>query len=237
MSTKPPILLLHGALGSAKTFDKLRILLSENYNVYTFDFQGHGSQSAYDKPLTMEGFRTQWIDFMDAHQLKSTHIFGYSLGGYVGMYLAQHHPEKVLSLFTMGTKWDWTEVSAQKETAFLNPAKMQEKVPKFTAQLAAIHGETRWVATVNAVRNFMLESGKSPIFSEADFKNIQIPVMIGVGDRDVTGNLDATIKVYRALPNAQFFVAPNTPHAFERADILLIFNVLRIFHNNNLNQK
>jgi pimeloyl-ACP methyl ester carboxylesterase len=231
MSTKPPLLLLHGALGSVKTFDKLRSLLSENYNVYVYDFQGHGSQSDYGKPLTMEGFSAQWIDFMDANQLKSAHLFGYSLGGFVGMYLARHYPEKVLSLFTMGTKWDWTEVSAQKETAFLNPVKMQEKVPKFTTQLAAIHGETRWITTVNAVRDFMLASAKHPVFSEADYKSVQIPVMIGIGDRDVTANLDATINVYRALPNAQFFVAPNTPHPFERVDISLIVKVLRIFHN------
>jgi pimeloyl-ACP methyl ester carboxylesterase len=231
MSTKPSLLLLHGALGSVKTFDKLRLLLSENYNVYVYDFQGHGSQSAYDKPLTMEGFSAQWIEFMDSNQLKSAHLFGYSLGGFVGMYLARHHPERVLSLFTMGTKWDWTEVSAQKETAFLNPTKMQEKVPKFTAQLAAIHGETRWITTVNAVRDFMLASAKHPVFSEADYKSVQIPVMIAIGDRDVTANLDATINVYRALPNAQFLVAPNTPHPFERIDISLIVKVLRIFHN------
>ncbi len=235
MSTKPILLLLHGALGSTKTFDKLRLFLSENYNIYSFDFQGHGEESDYDKPLTMEGFSTQFIDFLNAHQLKSVHLFGYSLGGYVGMYLARHHPETILSLFTMGTKWDWTEISAQKETAFLNPAKMQEKVPKFTAQLAAIHGETRWIATVNAVRNFMLESGKHPVFSEADYKNILIPVMIGVGDRDTTANLDATLMVYRTLPNAQFFVAPNTPHPFERVDISLITKVLSIFHKPYLN--
>jgi pimeloyl-ACP methyl ester carboxylesterase len=235
MSTKPNLLLLHGALGSTKTFDKLRSLLSESYNVYSFDFQGHGSKSGYDMPLTMEGFRTQCIDFMDAHQLKSVHLFGYSLGGYVGMYLAKHHPERILSLFTMGTKWDWTELSAQKETAFLNPAKIQEKVPKFATQLVAIHGETRWIATVNAVRDFMLKSGKHPIFSEADFKSILIPVMIGIGDRDNTANLEATLSVYKTLPNAQFFVAPNTPHPFERVDISLITKVLSIFHKDYLN--
>jgi pimeloyl-ACP methyl ester carboxylesterase len=235
MFTKPAILLLHGALGSEQTFDKLRPLLSENYNVYSFDFQGHGSQSAYDKPLTMEGFSAQCLDFMDAHQLKSVHVFGYSLGGYVGLYLAQQHPERILSLFTMGSKWDWNEISAQKETAFLNPVKMQAKVPKFTAQLAAVHGENRWMATVDAVRNFMLVSGKYPSFSESDYKQIPIPILLGVGDKDMTATLEATLNVYRALPNAQLFVAPNTPHPFERVDISLINKLLSIFHKPYLN--
>ena len=39
---KKKLLLLHGALGSAQQFDTLIALLEHTYDVFSFDFEGHG---------------------------------------------------------------------------------------------------------------------------------------------------------------------------------------------------
>src|SRR4051812_19560592 len=100
------LLILHGAIGSAKQFDSLAKKLGETFTVYTLDFSGHGG-----KPLPVHfstaGFAREVLSWMDSKNIARINIFGYSMGGYVGLYLARHHPEKVEKLFTLATKLNW----------------------------------------------------------------------------------------------------------------------------------
>ncbi|HEX2900608.1 MAG TPA: alpha/beta hydrolase, partial [Bacteroidia bacterium] len=56
---------------------------------------------------------------------------------------------------------------------------------------------------------------------------IQIPIRIGIGDRDTMVSLEETISAYRLLPNAQLFVMPNTPHPIEKIDVGRIVGVVK----------
>jgi pimeloyl-ACP methyl ester carboxylesterase len=176
--------------------------------------------------ITTEYYAAQVIDFLAKNNLEKTHILGYSMGGYIGMYLAKHSPEKVMSLTTFATKWAWTSEVAEKEAAMLNPEKIEEKVPKFASNLATVHGETEWKILVNLIKDFLLHLGIVPTFSLSDFSNIEIPIKLGVGDRDLTVSIDETIAVYRQLSNAQLFVLPNTPHSFEKVNIDVLKRVM-----------
>ena len=41
-------------------------------------------------------------NFLDALEIKSAHLIGYSCGAYVGYYMAAKYPEKVKSLISIG---------------------------------------------------------------------------------------------------------------------------------------
>jgi pimeloyl-ACP methyl ester carboxylesterase len=48
---------------------------------------------------------------------------------------------------------------------------------------------------------------------EEQLRRIQVPSLVLVGDRDDLNPLDLAVALYRALPNAELAICPNTDHA------------------------
>ncbi|HEY0677196.1 MAG TPA: alpha/beta hydrolase [Chitinophagaceae bacterium] len=224
-----PVLLLHGATGSAGQFDDLKKQLSKDMTVYTMDFYGHGKDPEVDKSFSIEGFAEQVSSFINGLQLKQAiNIFGYSMGGYVAMYMARHsgHSGKII---TLGTKFHWDEATASKESKMLQPNLIEQKVPAFARQLSERHGNERWKNLLNKTAAMLTEMGQTNPLSAEDFANIQSPSLIMLGDRDKMVSLNETVSVYQTLPDAQLAILPGTSHPVEQADSSLIAYHIRRF--------
>jgi pimeloyl-ACP methyl ester carboxylesterase len=211
------LLFLHGALGSAENFTELTQLLASDFEVFTLDFEGHGLNQTSDDPLTIAGFAQQVLYFLDENKIEKMNIFGYSMGGYVGLYLAKHHTERIERLFTLATKLDWTIEGSQKEASLLNPEIIKEKVPKFAAALEKLHGNNLGNLMFKTAE-MMLELGKTPAMKNDDFSQITTPTLMAVGDKDNMVSIEETLIVYRQLLTGQFLVLPNTQHPIERVN-------------------
>jgi pimeloyl-ACP methyl ester carboxylesterase len=223
------LLLLHGALGSKDNFIELTKALSSDYDVYSLNFNGHGNQQIIEDEFSISNFANEVLRFLDQKNIDSTAIFGYSMGGYVALYLAQNFPNRVQSVFTLATKFAWTIESATKESKLLNSLIIKEKVPKYATTLEQLHGNS-WEKLMNATATLMLGLGVDPALKENDFRNIAKPILLAVGDKDVMVCLEETIAVYRLIPNAQLLVLPNTTHPIDRIDIVVLsFQIKRFF--------
>jgi pimeloyl-ACP methyl ester carboxylesterase len=212
------LLLLHGALGSAENFNQLILLLQADFEIYTLDFEGHGQNQASKTPLTIGGFANQVLEFLDENKIEAINIFGYSMGGYVGLYLAKNHPNRIGKLVTLATKLNWTIEGSQKETSLLNPEMIKEKIPKFAATLEKQHGQN-WEKLMHKTAEMMLGLGKSPELKNDDFATIMTPTLIALGDKDAMVSIEETVAAYSQLPNGQFLVLPNTQHPIERVNM------------------
>ena len=215
------LLLLHGALGSQDHFNTLKIELSKDFEVYRFNFKGHGGSEVPNDGFSISNFADEVLAFMEKHHIQNTNIFGYSMGGYVGLYLAKHFPEKVVKLFTLATKWDWTLESATRESKMLNPSIIKEKVPKYADSLVKLHGDN-WEILMQKTAAMMLDLGANPTFKNDDFTEIATPTLVAVGDKDIMVSIEETNALYRLLPNAQLLVLPNTSHPIDRVNVALL---------------
>ncbi|MES2766185.1 MAG: alpha/beta fold hydrolase [Bacteroidota bacterium] len=217
MPHRPKLVLLHGALGAQSQFKEIEELLKENFNIFTLDFEGHGS--AFLKAgnsFSIENFAENLKVFLDNNSLLKADIFGYSMGGYVALHLTAISPDSIGRIFTLGTKFDWTPESSQKETKMLDRAKMLEKVPQFVDVLKTRHFASGWESVVDNTKAMMLSLGENPVLKSDVLKGIPHRVRIGVGDRDTMVNFEESRDVFKTLPNAEFEVLPNTPHPFEK---------------------
>lgn len=211
------LLLLHGALGSEKSLQPLSELLKNDFEVYLFSFQGHGGSELPESDFTMSGFANQVIAFLEENNINSISVFGYSMGGYVGLYLAKHFPEKIQKLFTLATKLNWTVEGSQKEASMLNPNIIKEKVPKFALSLEQMHGKN-WEQLMQKTARMMLNLGNNPEVKEEDFEQITTPVLLSVGDKDAMVTLEETIHAHRKIKDSQLLVLPKTIHPIEKVD-------------------
>jgi pimeloyl-ACP methyl ester carboxylesterase len=216
------LLLLHGAIGAADQLQPLVRVLEANHKVHTLNFSGHGGALFPVEPFSIELFAREVLAYMDKEGLQRASVFGYSMGGYVAMYLAKHHANRIDKVITLATKFHWTEEIAAKETGMLNPDKIAAKLPDFATVLEKRHAPNDWHKVLNKTSDMLRSLGESNTLKPDEYASIETPCLILLGDRDKMVSLEETVDVFKSLPNAQMGILPGTPHPIEQVDVELL---------------
>ncbi len=225
----PNLVLLHGALGHSEIFEPYIDSLSAYFTIHTPLFSGHGSQELPSDGISIEKYTQELTEYCREHHLTDVSILGHSMGGYVALCYAMKHPENVNSIMTLGTKFDWTEEQALKESKMLNPDIILEKVPHYAQVLEKQHG-AKWKQLLPAIADLMIDLGKKPPLKN-NLATINIPVQIMVGDKDNMVTIEESMAVYRELPNAKMAVLPDTKHPVDKVRPNLLLNLIKDFWN------
>jgi esterase/lipase len=226
---KQCLLLLHGAISSGKQFDKLLLLLNDDFNMHVFIFPGHGGKENPAEGFSIQLFAESLLNYVKKEKLESIFVFGYSMGGYVALYLAARYPNLFRKIFTLGTKMEWTKEIAAKETSQLNAEKIEEKVPAFAEALKQQHAPQDWKIVLQMTSEMLTGLGKNPALNKEDFEKIQIPVVVGLGDSDKMVTREESKRSVSYLKNGKFMLLENTQHPFERVEVALIEGKLKEF--------
>ena len=91
---KPPLVLLHGILGSSRNWQTAGRDLADRYHVFALDLRNHGA-SPLSEEMTYEAMGDDVLAWLDARGLDRATLLGHSMGGKVAMRLACLHPERV----------------------------------------------------------------------------------------------------------------------------------------------
>lgn len=97
---KPPLIILHGLLGSSRNWTAVGKDLTERFEVFALDLRNHGS-SPHDDAMSFEAMSADLGEFMDRQGLESVHLMGHSLGGKVAMHFAVQDFNRVDSLIVV----------------------------------------------------------------------------------------------------------------------------------------
>jgi pimeloyl-ACP methyl ester carboxylesterase len=222
------VVLLHGALGAARQLDPLADALRSTFRVHQLDFEGHAAAPPRDRPFRMQHFAENVIELLERGGIEAAALFGYSMGGYVSLYLAAERPELVESVATLGTKFRWDPATAAREAGRLDPNAIRAKVPRFAETLAARHTVAGgWEGVLARTADLLRNLGDHPPLTDAVIARIRQPVRVIVGDRDNTVTVDESEDVARRLPHGSLTVLPDTPHPIEQVDIGLLVSALR----------
>ena len=217
------LLLLHGAIGSSAQLQPLAdALRNKGFDPKLFDFTGHGGREMPNADFSIGLFADEVINWMDDYRIGSIDIFGYSMGGYVALYMARHYPERVGRILTVATKLHWDVAGAEKEVKMLDPEKIAAKVPKFAAVLEQRHAPQDWKEVMKRTATMMLAMGQDPPLKKEDFNAVPHIIQLAVGDSDTMVSLEETLAVQRQLQDAGFNVLPETPHPVEQMKVELL---------------
>jgi 2-succinyl-6-hydroxy-2,4-cyclohexadiene-1-carboxylate synthase len=96
----PPLLLLHGFTGSARSWDGVRPGLASYARLILPDLVGHGASPKPDDlaRYSFEACVADLVQLLDDLAIDRAHVLGYSMGGRVALHLALAHPDRVRSL-------------------------------------------------------------------------------------------------------------------------------------------
>lgn len=97
---KPPLVLLHGMLGSSRNWQSAGRDLTSGFHVLALDLRNHGA-SPHAPEMDYDALSADVVRWMDEHQLGEVAMMGHSMGGKTAMLLACRHAARVSRLIVV----------------------------------------------------------------------------------------------------------------------------------------
>lgn len=208
--------------------DAFRPLGDGRVEVRVVEFPGHGNTPRADA----DAFRiTTFVDDL-ARAVSTCHqpplLFGYSMGGYVGLALEARHPGTFAGIVTLGTKFQWDVEGAEREAARLDPVTIATKVPRFAATLEARHAHAGgWETVMVRTAALLRANAQAPLLSFDVLERIGTAVTVAVGDKDDTVSVTESQQAAEVLRLGRCVVLPDTPHPIERVKPELLVGLMQ----------
>jgi pimeloyl-ACP methyl ester carboxylesterase len=224
-----PLVLLHGGLGAIEMFGANLPALAKRHKVIALDLQGHGRTADIDRPLTCEQMADDTAALLKQLKIEQTDVFGYSLGGKVGLALAIRHPELVRRLAIFGAAYrsfeesfppDVLKVFKEATPETFAPKELKEPYEKMSP---APNWKGLAAKILQSVRNF---KG----FSPEQMKAIKAEVFISAGDHNDV-SLEDIVEMHKLIPKSQLAVFPNTEHVVVMTNPYKVLVQVREFLN------
>jgi pimeloyl-ACP methyl ester carboxylesterase len=227
----PPLVLLHGAYGTASMFGPLIPGLAANRQVIVPVMQAHGHTADIDRPIRYESMADDVAALLDHLGIAQADVFGFSMGGGIAIRLAMQHPDRVRKLVaaSASTTSDgmYPEMLAMIET--ITP-EMFAEAPFYAEYLEIAPDPAGFPTLVEKLKNLDAQPFAWP---DDEVRAIPAPTLLIFGDSDVVIP-EHMIELFRlrgggvagdlvGLPPAQLAILPATTHVgvLERADWIL----------------
>ncbi len=222
------IILLHGAIGAKDQLELLSKELSTNgYQTYSLNFSGHG-QTPFQTNFSIQQFADELLEFVVKTHLIRPLVFGYSMGGYVALYLASQKPGMLGDIITLGTKFEWSPEIATKEIKMLDAKTISEKVPKFAEALQKRHGND-WQLLLQRTVAMMVDLGNNNLLTPTTFSQIKNKVLIGLADNDTMVSVEETDNAASKIIAAKRYTLANTKHPIETVNVTDLSKIISEF--------
>lgn len=181
-------------------------------------------------PFSIDLFAKDVLNFLNRHEIRQISIFGYSMGGFVALYLAARHPERVSRIFTLGTKFNWNKETVRQQIRLLDPAAIREKLPDYASELETIHKPNNWEDVIRKTVEMLQDMGKKNPLTDDDLTLLEIPVLIGMGDRDNLVIIEESVFSFRLMKKGRLLIMPDTPHPIHNVKVeILGWEIIRFF--------
>lgn len=219
----PPLVVLHGALGSTTLeTDRLIRYWERAFRVVGVDFEGHGASgdvAGEDGAPRVPA----WADFVDNVRAVADHLalgrfalFGFSMGGGVALAVAHAMPERVSRLAVHAVNVQWAEAEVAPMVDPMEPATLARETPFWARRLAETHGE-RWPDLARRMAAFTRALPDQRMADDV-LRGIATPTFVSHGDADRFFSLDHPVHLRRTLPDARLAVLPGVDHPIQTLD-------------------
>lgn len=231
----PAIVMVYGFMGVMDDWYNYSYVesLKEDYQLVLVDIRSHGKSDKPHDPdqYLMKEFTSDIIVIMDALAINKAHYWGYSFGGYIGLCMTKHHPERFHSFILGGISpqevpqeswdkiWEWHDsLKAGKEAYITNLEKGGlEITPEIRAELESFDYE----ALTACIRS-------KDIFQPMDehLPKLEIPVLFYAGEEDEWGHFPRQLEISKKMQNVKVVGIPKHGHTVQQQKDLVLPHIL-----------
>lgn len=202
------IVLLHGFLENKKMWNDYVTLFSKNYRVITIDLLGHGESDCLGYIHSMEDNANVVNEVLKHLDIQKTIIVGHSMGGYVGLALAELHPDQIQKLVLLNSTSNEDSEEKKLNRSRAIKAVKQNYTAFVSMSIANLFSEDNRVRLADEIDRVKDQALKTPlqgiiaslegmkIRKDREFvlkKNI-FPVLLILGKKDSVLNYEENIK-------------------------------------------
>jgi len=216
----PPLLLLHGSMGSLEMFRPLLPALSNGRQVIAVDQQAHGRTADIDRPLRYEQLADDAAAVLRFLDVDRADVFGFSMGSAAGWQLAIRHPDlvrKLVGAISYKKEGIYPEVLAGLETTFSPEVFAGTPIEADYRRIAP--KPENFPTLVLKVQDLTRSATDLPVET---IRGIPAPTMVIVGDADII-TPEHAVELFRLrgggvpgdfvpMPPTQLAVLPGTSH-------------------------
>lgn len=216
---------LAGSLGSdLRMWDpQVAALTAVGFRVIRYDHRGHGASPAPEGPYTLAELATDLLALLDRLGVRRVSLVGLSLGGMVGMWLAEHAPARLERLVlcctsaAIGPASMWQERAAAARTSgmpalaaaaverWVRPS-FRESRPETTAWLrdmVASQPAEGYASCCTAIETMSIADALPAITA---------PTLVIAGEDDPATPPEHGRRIAEAIPGARLAVVPFAAH-------------------------
>ena len=227
------VVLLGGSLGATFAIWDAQVgPLAERFRVVRFDHRGHGGSPAPPGPYSIADLGGDVLALLDALGVERASYCGISLGGMIGIWLAEHAPERIERLALLCTSAHvpppeaWAERAAAVEEAGSADVVADAVVARWlTPELARERPDlVDWLRGMIAGTSPVAYTGCCGAIERMDLREglpgIAAPTLVVAAAQDPSIPPDHGEALAAAIPDARFELLSPSAHlaVIERAD-------------------
>ena len=221
----PPVILLHGWIGSWGLWQPTMEALGQHYRCYALDFWGFGESGKKRESYAVADFMDLVKQFMDALGIVRSPLVGHSMGGTTSLGTTIRFPEYVTKVCVIGSPIKGSSLSILLQLAgvrwigslvrgFLPALKLGIRVasPIITRDPKWYQMQARDLSATTVDSFFSSIGSLRRTDLRPRLAEIKVPVMGIYGGRDVIVNPRAYQPLRAALPTARIERLPHSGH-------------------------
>ncbi|WP_244511614.1 MULTISPECIES: alpha/beta hydrolase [unclassified Rhizobium] len=227
-----PVLFLHHLTGVMDDWDpRLIDGIAASHPVILFDNRGLGGTDGI-APATVDEMAVDAVAFVNALGIEKVDLFGFSLGGFVAQAFVQREPGLVRKIILAGTGPTGGEgisgVGALIQNAFQQAGATGKHPKHFLFFTETAEGQAAGDEFLSRLEE-RTENRDAPARDETigaqiaaidnwggseatDLSNVEHPVFVANGDKDIMVPTVNSFELAKRLPNARLSIFPSTGH-------------------------
>jgi non-heme chloroperoxidase len=201
----PPVVLLHGGMGSADNFGhQVPALLAAGYRVIVVDSRGQGRSSWDGRPFSYAQMADDLAAILDRLALPSAAIIGWSDGACTGLALAKAAPERVAGLLFFACN-----VAPGGTWPFEMTPTIERFLSRIQADYAALSPSPDFEAMAQALQ--VMQSSQ-PDYSADELRAVTVPVTVALAEHDEFIRPEHARSIAQTIPAAALVELPGVSH-------------------------
>ncbi|MGO4591623.1 alpha/beta fold hydrolase [Paenarthrobacter sp. 2TAF44] len=226
------LVLLNGTSGHIEAWTHNIRALAQNYKVIGYDYPGHGFSTLAEADLEIPDYEAHLLDLLDVLGLDKVHLLGESLGGWIAIKFAAHHPERLhtIVLSAPGGRMvgpmsmdrvspvsrkavedpSYENVKARLQVVIHNPEQITDELVEVRR---AVYSRPGFITSMEHIMALQVPDirARNQVTKE-DYAAIPVPALLVWTDHEPTGGVATGETLAAAIPDGEFALIRNAAH-------------------------